>query len=324
MATYILSAIIQKVTGEKLVDYLDPRLFQPLKISKPEWDTCPMGINTGGWGLHIVTEDIAKLGQLYLQKGKWEEAQLLSEEWMTMATSKQVANGSNPANDWTQGYGFQFWMSRYNTYRGDGAMGQFCLVMPEQDAVVAITSGTNDMGGIMNIVWETLLPAMQDISLPANDKILASLEKKTADLQLKPTTGGLTTSISKRISNRKFQMKENEFGVKAITFNVNSKKPSVDMEMEGGTQTIAIGTNEFQKGAMDLPLPYTKNLEKKIAVSGAWTSDSQYTMRVYFYESPARMTYTFSFGDDGLDWETKLENALFGMQKLAPLKGAIE
>ena len=105
-ATYMLSAIIQKVTSEKLVDYLDPRLFQPLQIEKPEWDTSPSGINTGGWGLRIKTEDIAKLGQLYLQKGRWEGDQLLSENWVNMATSKQVSNGSNPENDWNQGYGF--------------------------------------------------------------------------------------------------------------------------------------------------------------------------------------------------------------------------
>ncbi len=321
MATYILSAIIQKVTSEKLVDYLDPRLFHPLKISKPEWDTCPMGINTGGWGLHIVTEDIAKLGQLYLQKGNWEEEQLFSEEWVAMATSKQVSNGSNPANDWAQGYGFQFWMSRHNTYRGDGAMGQFCLVMPEQDAVIATTSGTNDMGGIMNIVWETLLPAMRDASIPANDEMLVSLEKKTAELHLKPVMGGLTASISKRILRRKFKIEENEIGVKAITFNVHGKNSSVDIEMEGGYKTIAIGTNEFQKGEMSLPLPYAKNLDKKIAFSGSFTSDSEYTMRVYFYESPARMTNTFSFVDDGLEWETKLDNELFGMRNLEPLKG---
>lgn len=323
MATFMLSAIIQKITGEKLVDYLYPRLFQPLKINKPDWDTSPMGINTGGWGLHIVTEDIAKLGQLYLQNGMWEGEQLLSEEWVAMATSKQVPNGSNPDNDWTQGYGFQFWRCRNNCYRGDGAMGQFCIVMPEKDAVVAITSGTNDMGGIMNIVWEVLLPAMQDETLPANDEAFSSLEKKTAGLKLKPVSGKMTSVISRKISKNKFQINENEMGVKSIKFNVHGKNPSIDIEMGNSIKTIVIGTNNYQKSEMETLLPYTDNLEEKMAVSGAWTDVNEYTVKIYFYESPARMTYTFSFINGGLIWDSKLENALFGRRELEPLKGSI-
>ena len=138
-ATYMLSAIIQKVSGQKLVDYLTPRLFDPLAIEKPEWDECPNGINTGGWGLNIKTEDIAKLGQLYLQKGVWNGERLLKTDWVGMATSKQTSNGSDPNNDWNQGYGFQFWRCRYDNYRGDGAFGQYCIVIPEHNAVLALS-----------------------------------------------------------------------------------------------------------------------------------------------------------------------------------------
>ena len=131
------------------MDYLDKRLFRPLMIQKPDWDLSPEGINTGGWGLRITTEDIAKLGQLYLQKGIWQGERILSEAWVKEATSKQTSNGSNPDNDWDQGYGYQFWRCRNDCYRGDGAFGQFCIVIPEHDAVVAVTSGTSDMGGVI-------------------------------------------------------------------------------------------------------------------------------------------------------------------------------
>src|SRR6185369_10698353 len=107
-ATYMLSAIVQKLTGMTLLEYLKPRLFDPLGIQGETWETCPRGINTGGWGLSVKTEDIARFGQLYLLKGKWEDRQLVPEKWVEEATTKQVSNG-DPATggDWNQGYGYQ-------------------------------------------------------------------------------------------------------------------------------------------------------------------------------------------------------------------------
>ena len=140
-ATYMQSAIVQKVTGSTILDYLRPRLFEPLGIEHPTWESSPQGISTGGYGLSIRTEDIARFGQLYLQKGMWQGKQLVPATWVQEATSRQVANGSSPTSDWDQGYGYQFWRCRHGAYRGDGAFGQYCIVLPEQDAVIAITSG---------------------------------------------------------------------------------------------------------------------------------------------------------------------------------------
>ena len=164
-ATYMQSAIVQKATGQTVLDYLQARLFAPLGIEQPTWETSPQGISTGGYGLSIRTEDIAKFGQLYLQKGKWHDKQLVPAAWIEAATARQTSNGSNPHSDWDQGYGYQFWRCRHGAYRGDGAFGQYCIVLPEQDAVIAITSGVRDMQGILNLVWEKLLPAMQSSDL---------------------------------------------------------------------------------------------------------------------------------------------------------------
>src|SRR5207237_1000798 len=144
-ATYMLSAAVQKATGQTVLDYLKPRLFDPLGIEDPAWETSPQGISTGGFGLSVRTEDIANFGQLYLRKGKWHGKQLVPEAWVDAATAPQTSNGSNPKSDWDQGYGYQFWRCRHGAYRGDGAFGQFCIVLPEQDAVLAITSGLRDM-----------------------------------------------------------------------------------------------------------------------------------------------------------------------------------
>ena len=159
-ATFMLSAIIQKVSGETVLDYLQPRLFNPLGIGAPVWDTNFEGISLGGYGLRVHTEDIAKFGQLHLQLGRWGDQQLLPATWVDQASSRQMSNGSNPQSDWEQGYGFQFWRCRHNAFRGDGAFGQYCVVMPEQDMVVAITSGTKNMPAILELLWKHLLPTV--------------------------------------------------------------------------------------------------------------------------------------------------------------------
>src|SRR6185369_8825801 len=166
-ATYMLSAIVQKTTGQTVNDYLTPRLYEPLGITKPNWVSSPEGINAGAYGLSVRTEDIAKFGQLYLQKGVWKGKQIIPAAWVAEATARQTSNGSSPTSDWDQGYGYQFWQSRHG-FRGDGAFGQYMLVLPEQDAVVAITSGVRDMQQVMDLVWTKLLPAMSSRPLPDN------------------------------------------------------------------------------------------------------------------------------------------------------------
>lgn len=185
-ATYMQSVLVQKVTGQNTLNYLRPRLFEPLGIENPEWMTSPQGISTGGWGLMLCTEDIAKFGQLYLQKGMWKGKQLIPTTWIAQATSKQVSNGSDPARDWDQGYGFQFWRCRHGAYRGDGAFGQFCIILPEQDAVIVLTADTKDMQAELNVVWDHLLPAFAASALPADPEEEARLKSTLANLTVPP------------------------------------------------------------------------------------------------------------------------------------------
>ena len=188
--THMLSAIVRKVTGETVLEYLQPRLFAPLGIDHPEWPASPQGNTIGGWGLKVRTEDIAKFGQLYLQKGQWQGKSLIPAPWVEQASARQVPNAAGRKNpdesDWAQGYGFQFWRCRHGAYRGDGKDGQFCLVLPEQDAVVAITAETGDMQRELNVVWDHLLPALQKGPLPEQPEELAKLKALTARLTVSP------------------------------------------------------------------------------------------------------------------------------------------
>ena len=184
-ATFMQSVIVKRATGEDILSYLEPRLFQPLGIKSPKWDQSPDGISIGGFGLYLCTEDIAKFGQLYLQKGMWNGKQLIPEDWIAQATTKQVANGSNSTSDWNQGYGYQFWRCRHDAYRGDGKDGQFCIVMPKQSTVVVMTANTMDMQSELNLVWEHLLPAIQETPLPENPEMTKKLSERIAGLKAK-------------------------------------------------------------------------------------------------------------------------------------------
>lgn len=174
LATYMLSAIVQKVTGEKVADYLQPRLFEPLGITDVHWEESPEGITTGGWGLYLKTEDLAKFGQFFLQEGRWKGRQLVSKEWIAQATSRQVASvpagkntdmleqivaeGKKP--DWVEGYCYQMWRCTHNAFRADGAYGQVIMVIPEKDAVIVITAKNNNFQAELNLIWEHLYPAL--------------------------------------------------------------------------------------------------------------------------------------------------------------------
>ena len=188
--SYMLSAIVSKATGQTSLEFLQPRLFEPLGIENAQWDASPEGPSLGGYGLYLCTEDIAKFGQLYLQKGRWNGRQLLPEKWVEQATGKQVPNDkaghSKIGVDWQQGYGFQFWRCTHQAYRGDGRAGQLCLVIPEQDLVVAITADNGAFQTEMNAIWDHLLPACNASALPEDAPVQQKLSQKLSTLVAHP------------------------------------------------------------------------------------------------------------------------------------------
>ncbi len=294
-ATYMLSAIVQKATGQTVLDYLKPRLFAPLGIEHPTWESSPQGISTGGYGLSIRTEDIARFGQLYLQKGLWNGKQLVPTSWVQAATARQTSNGSNPQSDWEQGYGYQFWRCRHNAYRGDGAFGQFCIVLPEQDAVIAITSGVKNMQAVVNLVWDKLLPALKPAPLAADDASRKQLEQKLAGLSLHPQDGSASPA---RVSNKKFVFPSNDRKLEAITLNGDPKDDTITLvaRFDGVDHPIPCGRGAWRKGR----LAYGVFPEQPAAASGAWTADDTFTARICFYETPFIIKVNLKFSGDQL------------------------
>ena len=158
---YALATIVEEHTGQPLLAYLRPRLLDPLGIGAARWDTDEHGVALGFTGLHLQTESVARFGQLLLQDGRWNDQRILPEGWVALATRKHVDNDDDPNGpiDWRQGYGYQYWMARHG-FRGDGAHGQFCVVVPEADLVVATTARVDDMQQVLDVLWDELLPAL--------------------------------------------------------------------------------------------------------------------------------------------------------------------
>lgn len=294
-ATYMLSAIIQKVTGSTLLDYLKPRLFDPLGIVNPTWEKDPQGINTGGWGLKITTEDIAKFGQLYLQKGLWQSRRLLTEQWVNLATFRQTSNGSNPESDWEQGYGYQFWRCRHNIYRGDGAFGQYCIVMPEQDAVLAMTGGLGNMQTPLNLAWEHLLPAMQATPLAPDNKSAETLEKKLTQLILKPVKGESNSAQAKKVSDGEYIFDKNAKGIELVSFDFNKKSCTLFLKDQNGEHSIHCGFENWEKGVTS----FDSDSPRPVAASGAWENNT-YECLLCFYETPYVLKLKFQFENNEL------------------------
>ena len=313
-ATYMQSAIVQKATGQTLLDYLQSRLFQPLGIEHPTWETSPQGISTGGYGLSIRTEDIAKFGQLYLQKGKWQDKQLVPAAWIDAATARQTSNGSNPKSDWDQGYGYQFWRSRNGAYRGDGAFGQYCIVLPEQDAVIAITSGVKEMQAILNVVWEKLQPAMKSSALASDDEAGRKLQQKLQGLTVRlPENVG----EGSQISNKQFVFPANDRKLEAITLErdaVNGHETLV-ARVAGVEQRIACGRGQWQPGQVAWGIMP----QQPAAAAGAWMNDT-FTAKICFYETPFIVTVRLKFSDDTVTFNSE-SNVGFGPTKQTELVG---
>lgn len=326
-ATYMLSAILQKATGKTLVEYLEPRFFGPLGIKEYSWETDPMGINTGGYGLKVKTEDIARLGQLYLQKGMWEGKRILSEEWIAMATSRQIENGSNPESDWNQGYGFQFWMCRHNCYRGDGAFGQYCLVMPAQKAVIAINSGLGDMQKVLNLVWQHLLPAMKDGSLPENPDLYSELQKKLGTMRLKPVTEAAIPGVAGRIYDKEYILEPNEQDLKSVSVSNGNGRRYVKLVNAHGEQLIYFDKDKWVDGRIIFDKEIKKSIattngDQKIAASGGWQAPDHFRLMVYLIETPFRLQFDFKFSGDSLVIDLQ-QNVNFGPTKWH-FKGKVE
>ena len=290
-ATYMLSAIVQHLTGMTLLEYLRPRLFEPLGIERAAWESCPRGINTGGWGLSITTADIARFGQLYLQQGEWQGQQIVPAAWVAEASQSHVSNGSKPESDWEQGYGYQFWRCRHNAYRGDGAFGQYCVILPDQDAVLAITSGLQEMQPVLDLVWQHLLPAMGETALSEDHQAHQELDRRLEHLALATVQGQAMSPVADQVSGRTFSLGDNEQKYTSVNFDFAPDRSTITFVTEQGSYTFQAAYGTWLAGTA----PHTNGSSRPAAASGAWIDEQTYQIKLRYTETPFGFTLTSRF-----------------------------
>jgi CubicO group peptidase (beta-lactamase class C family) len=334
MGTFLLSAIVQKVTGQKVIDYLKPRLFDPLGISGMDWEENLMSINTGGWGLRIKTEDMAKLGQLYLQKGKWNGNQVLPESWIDEATKEKIfrhpelPQAAKDTSDWEQGYGYQIWRSRHHSYRADGAFGQFILVLPDLDAVIAIQSESPNMQNELNLVWDYLLPAIKKDKLPDNPKSLAEMRARLNTLSIIPPTGSYSAYTANKNLNKYFVLEPNSNQIQNITLQMADSVCHLSLNIGTDTYTLLFGAGFWKTGQTNKPGPYSVSAAKenwailspyKVAGNFFWEDDQTLVLQLRYIESPHTEIFTFHF--DGKQITMDIERSFDYGSKKSTLSG---
>ena len=308
MATFMLSAIVQQVTGETTFNYLQPRIFQPLSIRGIDWDLNPQGINLGMIGLRLHTEDMGKFGQLLLQGGVWNKKQLIPSEWVKEATSFKISN-SDPANklpdnqnDWAQGYCYQMWRGRNNSVRLDGMAGQFVLLFPDKDAVVVLTANARNTQDELNKVYNYLLPAIKsDKAIALNQTAYTDLKKKISSLEIKQPASVLAqTDLEKRVSGREFLMSENSNNIQSVYFAFSDNICTFAIKRDNRISSIKAGmgkwfsNNSPTSALLSLPRgPASKSVDAyytvapqtyKAGASYAWTNKGTLEITARFVE----------------------------------------
>lgn len=344
-ATHVLSAVVQQVTGERVIDYLAPRLLEPLGIRGATTEQSPTGVDTGGFGMSARTEDLARLGVLLLDDGMWRGRRVLPEGWVAAASRAHTpSTGENP--DWRQGYGYQMWRGRHGTFRGDGAFGQFCVVLPEQRTVVAITAGTQDMQGVLDALWAHLLPAVGDSPLPADADAHGRLAERLATLRHEPPLGRPPHAGAWRAGPEGgfgVVVDPNAFGVSALRVFVGDRHTFLTVATDGsarrprtfldgpgdaraGGSTVAGAYGTWQLDAVpifwDLPGRRARGTERPEPVACAASVDDHGALRltVRLLETP--FVADVRLARDGEDVTvTGQVNVAFGATTAPPLRG---
>lgn len=318
MNTFMLCAIIKKVSGENVYDYLKPRLFDPLDIQGIDWEVNPQGINHGGSGLRLKTEDMAKLGQLYLQKGKWNGKQLIPSMWIEEATTFKIdqapeaTQSEKDISDWKQGYCYQFWRCRNSSFRADGASGQFIIVMPEKDAVIPITAEVHfDMQEEINMVWDYLLPAIKDEPLPENTLLSEKLKQRLSSLALPLAEKSSDAPVATAISGKVFVPETNPGKFESFSFKFSGEECKFLLKADNNDYSFTFGAGTWITDETSMPGPSLSLLGVppwKIAGSYSWKDDNTLELVLRYIESPHTRTFTCKFDKDSV--QINIHNSL--------------
>ena len=323
MCTFMLSAIVQRITGKKLLEFLNERFFYPLGIYEADWEESPDGINVGGWGLRLTAESMAKAGICIMNKGKWEGKQLVSSKWIDEASRKHI-NYSNPGKkptDTNQGYCYQMWRClQPGAFRADGAYGQFIVMVPDYELVVVITGVSKNTGKELACIWNYLIPGVKDIPAPVYDdkgrQLMKEMTRMDVSLHLK------TLSLTRNdFDSVKMELGPNARSYKTMTieFWENNHGLRIDngcrmkiVRTDGTIVEYPFMFGDWAKQTTTQAPPYNnavgpidlrviKGLKGEYNTAGtcSWSDDNKLLLELYWTNWIVCNRFTIDFHDDG-------------------------
>lgn len=252
IASHTLAAIVEKMTGMPLTEYLRTRLFNPLHIDRFDSEVSPTGVAAGGWGLRLQTESLAKAGQLMLQGGVWEGVRLLPEAYLAEAIARPPGERGTD-DDWMQGYGYQLWLNSVEGYRMDGSFGQLVVVLPSYDAVVVMTCEGHDSRKQMQWIWRNLVPAISPEALPQN-RDTERLRQRLANLALPLPRSGKTAGHPQHVA---YRMSPNAKGIERMEFDFTGNECLLKITAHGQTFHLPFAAGRWHLSDTAYPIPAT-------------------------------------------------------------------
>jgi CubicO group peptidase (beta-lactamase class C family) len=316
-ASHMLSHIITKVSGLSLLEYIKPRLFDPLGIEDVVWEMDNDGYNMGNGGSHMKTSDLAKMGLFLINKGKWNGQQLLDPAWIEAATTPHIYQHpeltqeeiENADNDASQGYGYQIWMGRHHSYRAIGGQNQLIMVIPEYDFILVCHSSIGDEAGFNSLIYD-MLPSMNDKKLKADKSF--DLNTEIAGYEIKrPFEAASTSKVT--MSTRRYQMEENAPGIRSILFRFDaSGNCYLTFVTASAIHNIPFGLDSWLLGMTDRTLSIARTVYPNtmgvtpVRTAGicTWTAADQLSAHYLSMFNPGSIeTFQFKFEGDQLKME---------------------
>ena len=300
-ATHVLGSIVSRLSGMPLEEFLRVRLFSKIGVEKAWTTHDPCGNACAAWGFSMTTREISLIGQLYLDKGLWRGERLFSADWADLATTKQTWTGKSPRefqpkNDWTYGFGFNWWRCQHGCYRADGSGGQYTIVFPAHDAVLSIHADVDDMQKILNVVWDDLLPALSPTALPDDVKGCAALRRRCAGLSL-PTVSGKRDGATAYMG-KEFAIKSGPVAIRSLRIDRTGAGWTLRMTTAAGVCELPVGYGEWKLGAAVVSDKKYEALgdlvgRQRFAASAAVQDDDSLKVRLHVLGGPRRMDFHF-------------------------------
>jgi CubicO group peptidase (beta-lactamase class C family) len=328
-ASHILAAIVQAVSGRKTVELLQDRVLGPLGLGPVPTELSPSGIPAGGWGCHLLVEEMAVLGELILEGGIWRGRRLLPEAYLREATAFQI----DTTESFGRGFGYHFWLCPDGGWRMDGAFGQACLAMPDRGAVFAATSGLHDHPRFFRSIWE-LREGMTEGTLPEDPEARAELDSRLAGLKFRLEGAAATSPLESLVSNRRYRLPPNDYGYHTVMLTFDSQETKLRLETDRGIFEAAAGRNgEYRRTSPGwekvlLPwlafgaLPSVPEFVPEVFAASRWNSPSSFNFSIRISDSPSREDWTFEFAEGGRTCRvTQRPGAIMEFKVRAPLEG---